>query len=228
MEEKKNKIELIGVKKDELSTGILLGFHKQFAENQIAREQSFLKILGFLGAVIFGYAFVYKNYSDSIDQFSYVAIVCEIVLTFGAFVIITLAYNFRRDQFINSKIRRYCEILGEKKIFPENYDPSVSLKSWWRVINWMPNFLGVFFIIFPIFQILIFVSYKTKLNMILNCSNPNPYMTAVTISFWVLLISIIFVTVYYFNQLRKIMGLKENNTQPQERTQKTKGDANES
>lgn len=202
--------DLESIEKSKLAHDILLGFHTQFAENQRTREQSFLKILGFLGAVIFGYAYVYNKLWTSIDKFSLVAIASELILMFGALIITTIAYNFRRDQFIIAKIRISCGTLGDDKIFPKAFDPSFSLKSKWRVFNWMPNFLGVFFLMFPIFQLFLYVSYSTKLKVHFAVANINGYVTATFLSFIISFLVTLLVTAYYFNQLRSKLGIKNN------------------
>ena len=40
---------------------LLLGFHTQFAENQRAREDAFMKLLAFLAALLAGYAVVLQG-----------------------------------------------------------------------------------------------------------------------------------------------------------------------
>lgn len=203
-------LKSVGVKKEKLAHDILHSFHTQFAENQRTREQAFLKILGFLGFVIFGYAYVYDRLSGDIDKFTLVAITSELLLMFGALIITTIAYNFRRDQYINAKIRRSCAILGDDKIFPEGYDPSVSLKSRKRILTWMPDFLSVFYWVFPTFQLLLFISYAFKLRIYISMSDADAYVTTAFIAFIISISITIGYNIFYFIKLRKILGIADN------------------
>ncbi|MBI5598939.1 MAG: hypothetical protein HY890_04290 [Deltaproteobacteria bacterium] len=88
----------------------------------------------------------------------------EVLLTFGAWMIVIIAWNFRRDQFVNFKIREYAKVIGKGKIFPESYDPRHKFpeKREWRTLkcfSWMPDMMVLFYLLFPVFQILLFVSY---------------------------------------------------------------------
>ncbi len=211
MKDQDFNLESMGLEKGKLACDILHSFHTQFAENQRTREQGFLKILGFLGVVIFGYAYVYDRLWQHVIEFSFVTIASELILMFGALIITTIAYNFRRDQYINARIRRSCGILGVNRIFPEAFDPSVSLLSRWRVINWMPNFLGVFFWVFPIFQILLYISFAIKLKVHYTVSHANAYVTSGFIVFIISISTTIGFTIYYFIKLRTKLGITKNN-----------------
>jgi len=171
----KNEFNLSGETKEKLTRDILSGFHTQFAENQRIREQSFLKILGFLGAVVFGYAYVYHNLSDSTDEvniFSLVTIASELILTFGSWVVVTIAYNFRRDQVVIARIREECGVLGDDKIFPKAFDPCSWLKSDSRKYAWIPDFLLVFYVIFPVFQVILAVSFALRTRVFSDLLSP--------------------------------------------------------
>ena len=190
---------------DELRDEVLLVFSKQFAENQRAREQMFIKIIGLLGAVIIGYSFVFHD-SQKFDniEFSFIAIICEILLFYGALIILSIAYNFRRDQTVNAKIRISVGVLGKNNIFPESFDPrtSPSLK---KVHKWMPSFLSNFFTIFPILLILLVITYQYKLNLKINCENPNWLYTA-TVGIGLLLILIIcYAYVSYYRKIKEFI-----------------------
>ena len=153
---------------DKIGEEILRSFHFQFAENQRTREQSFLKILGFLGAVVAAYAYVYQNQSLGVVIFSLATIAAVVLLTFGSAIVAVIAYNFRRDQYINARIRRLAGIIGKGKIFPSEYDPSHLYDKKMNVRFWMPDIFNVFFMVFPIFQILLIVSFlaKTRLELV--------------------------------------------------------------
>lgn len=115
--------------KKELAIELLKGFHVQFAENQRTREQSFLKIVGFLGTVVFGYAYVYKNFFTEVEVFSLVSIASIILLSAGCGIVCVIAYSFRREQYVNARIRGYANIIGPNKPFPSEYDPSHIFKQ---------------------------------------------------------------------------------------------------
>jgi hypothetical protein len=150
------------IDKDELAKELLTTFHSQFAENQRVKEQSFLQIAGYLGAIIFGYAYVFHNLKDELDVLSLVAIAATLLLTLGAWIVVVISYNWRRDQLVNAKIRRYCGILGAPdSVFPESYDPSTTLMSK-NLISWMPNLLAIFYIVFPVFQMLLLISFLIR------------------------------------------------------------------
>ena len=167
---------------EQLAAELLKAFHIQFAENQRTREQSFLKILGFLGAVVLGYAYVYKNFSSEVDSFSLIAITSTILLFFGATIVTVIAYSFRRDQYVCYRIRDLAKISGKDKPFPEDYNPSSLFNndSYGHALNrllWLPDLFRFYFLVFPIFQILILVSYVLKRNLHFCFSNPNGYDT---------------------------------------------------
>lgn len=144
--------------KERFKYALLVSWHTQFAENQRIREQSFLKILGFLGFVILGYTIVYQNYPQELHL---VAVSASTLLFFGAWQITTIAYNFRRDQFVNMQIRSEADIIGENKLFPSSYNPYKTLieVNSKRYYSWLPDFLQPYYYIFPVFQILLLISF---------------------------------------------------------------------
>lgn len=165
----------------ELSKELLKVFYSQFAENQRTREQSFLKIISFLGAVVLGYAYVYKNYPQE-EAFSYVALASIILLLAGATIVVIIAYNFRRDQYVTARINRQEKIIGDKKAFPNEFDPSHLFKDKESLkYFWMPDMFNAFFHIFPVFQLFILATYLHKLQVCISFSNFNCLVTIVTI-----------------------------------------------
>src|SRR6266849_4574322 len=158
------------VDKDDLAKELLKTFHSQFAENQRVKEQSFLQIAGYLGAIIFGYAYVFQNLRNELDVLSLVAIAATLLLALGAWVVVVISYNWRRDQLVNAKIRRYCGILGTPdSVFPEGYDPSTTLKSK-NMISWMPNLLAIFYLVFPTFEMLLLISFLVRTRPVFSMS----------------------------------------------------------
>lgn len=166
---------------DKLATELLKGFHVQFAENQRTREQSFLKILGFLGAVVVGYAYVYKNMSTEIDAFSFVAFASIVLLFFGCAIVTVIAYSFRRDQYVNYRIRDYAKVIGDDKPIPADYNPSHIFCRRIDKLFWMPDIFLYFYFLFPVFQSIILISYVLKRQLHFSFCQPNGYDTSTVI-----------------------------------------------
>lgn len=140
---------------DELRKDILLGFHTQFAENQRNREAAFLKFLALLGAALAGYAFLFRNPPETptaISAVLFFQIAIATVLYSGARLVAVISNNFRRDQYVNVRIRTAAGLMGSNAIFPRSYDPREGLKRW-GIFSWMPDFLQAFFWLFGLFQV---------------------------------------------------------------------------
>jgi len=138
----------------ELRREILLGFHKQFAENQRSREDSFLKFLALLGGALAGYVFLVREGGERsvpINGIYLFQAAVSFILYCGAWLVVTLSNNFRRDQYVNVRIRRECGVVGGDEAFPESYDPKRSLRHW-GIYEWMPDFFRIFFWMFVTFQ----------------------------------------------------------------------------
>jgi NADH:ubiquinone oxidoreductase subunit 3 (subunit A) len=189
---------------NKLAAELLKGFHIQFAENQRTREQSFLKIVGFLGAVVLGYAYAYQNLGgDSNNAFSYVAISSVVLLLFGSIVVTVIAYSFRRDQYENARIRYYAQVIGEGKPFPSGYNPYHIFKKKWAYVRWTPDIFGVFYLLFLIFQILVLISYSTRLHLSLSFSKPDTFATITVIVGVVCIIICLIILVAFGSKLKK-------------------------
>jgi len=207
-------------KKQELGKELLVDFHRQFTESQTAREQSFLKILGFLGAVIFGYAYVFNNTIEKIrineanryfdlGKLSLVSIMSEIILCFGSFIIVVMAYNFRRSQVVEAEIRKFADVLGEGKAFPLSFNPKNSFIDD-RKFTWMPDFLAIYYFIFPIVHIILYSSYLWLSIPDLCKFNIWGCFVATTIIFAVSLIAIILYPFHYYEKLKVFIQTKNN------------------
>ena len=174
---------------------LLIDWHKQFAENQRIREQSFLKILGFLGAVVFGYAYVFEKFPDRII---YAGIVAIMAIFFGAWQVINIAYNYRRDQYVNYKIRELAGLVGENKIFPTNFNPIHEKKG---AYGWIPDFLKPYYYASLSFQMLIFLSYAIEF---VSCDLFEiNWWIAIVISLTVVTSTIVFPIVYFYKLINK-------------------------
>jgi|GEM_PF-6579566 len=196
--------------KSQLKKELLLGFHKQFAENQRVREQSFLKIFGFLGSVIIGYSYVYHKTTEfDYIELSFIAIISQILLVFGALIVLSIAYNFRRDQTINAKIRTYARIIGDNNIFPSSYDPrkSNSLQHWHK---WLPSFLSNFFIIFPIVLVTLQISYIIKLNLFFTFCAIDWFITSTIIVGILSFLTIAYSYFSYYYKLKKFISINSS------------------
>lgn len=139
-----------------LTYPILINWHTQFAENQRIREQSFQKILGFLGSIVLGYGYVFVMQEQ---QINYAIIIAMASIFFGAWQVNTIAYNFRRDQNININIRKMADVYGDDFIFPTSYDPRVSPKG---IFSWIPDFLQPYYCVFVFSQLVLLISYFNK------------------------------------------------------------------
>lgn len=146
---------------------LLLSVHHQFAENHRSREDLFVKLLPLLGAVVGGYAYVYHGYHDQVEVFSLITVAAELLLFFAALVVCILSHNFRRDQWLNARIRNELDVIGEDNIYPKSYDPSLGMGSR-RAFSWMPDFYGLFYVMLLTFQVLLFASfvYRSDITLI--------------------------------------------------------------
>lgn len=152
--------------KSEVRKSLLVGFHTQFAENQRSREQSFLKFLAILAVPVVSYAYIYHYYYHpntevkiDANEIYFVQMVSSLLLFSGVWILLALAINFRRDQCVNAKIRNYCGLLGDDKVFPSSFDPKVSLKKQ-GLYKWIPEFLVVFYFLFVSFQAITFLLFN--------------------------------------------------------------------
>lgn len=125
-------------KEKDLEKELLTTAFDQFAENQRAKEQTFLKILGFLGSVLLGFSLTYHGYINSdvgIHTFSLVVLASSFLLFGGSWVIIIIGYSFRRDQYVKNEIGKKAKI--EANIHPERYNPFsiYTLKKNKKIVN---------------------------------------------------------------------------------------------
>ena len=164
-----------------------------------------MKILGFLGAVILGYAYVYSNLSYRVDEFSLVTIASNILLAFGAALVTVIAYSFRRDQAINARIRAKAGVIGENKPFPIAYDPTMIFKTYRKCYFWMPDIFNVFYLLFPVFQILLISSFYAKIKALKYCTRYGDYIFFTEIlSSIAILISLIMPVIFFVKLKNKI------------------------
>lgn len=165
--------------RDELRKQILLGFHTQFAENQRSREDSFLKFLALLGGALAGYVFLFQKGgtaglpSGSIYLFQAVV---STVLAAGTWLITVISNNFRRDQFVNAKIRHACGLFGPDEIFPSSYDPRRGMKRW-GLYGWFPDLFKVFYWLFILFEIGALLAFCAVTNPMKGKSSIDWYLT---------------------------------------------------
>lgn len=192
----------------ELRKEILKSFHTQFAENQRSNQQLFLKVIGFLGAVVFGFVYVYENHGYDLNKLSYATLVSELLLSFGAGAVTIISYSFRRDQYVNAKIRKESGAIGKNRIFPESYNPCTFITSK-NCLSWMPDILALFYLIFPIFQIIIIYLYIDKASIIFRVGNCNKFLTVIILIIGASTLLTIILPAFYFTKLKKFC--KTNN-----------------
>ncbi|MET2984170.1 hypothetical protein [Aureibaculum conchae] len=180
----------------ELKEELIKSFHEQFAENQNHHQKVFFQILSVIVTVAVGYSYVYtmggkipsSNLKPSIFLLSLALIISTIVLGLSLVLLSNMAYGFRRDQYVNNKIRKHARLIHNENelddIFPKTYDPTYSFKKkqkkyskklrkmskpirltygiWvWilKRLSWMPNFHNSLFFMLGLIQILLLVSY---------------------------------------------------------------------
>lgn len=200
--------------KSQLTREILLGFHTQFAENQRSREQSFLRILAFLAIPVGAYAYAYHYYFHptndlkvGLPEFYLVQALAVLLIFAGTWTLVIISNNFRRDQFVNAKIREVCDLLGDSKIFPDSYNPKNSL-AFQGLFKWMPDFLLVFFFLFIAVQAsLLYVFYDIVKPVCVGFGPETNWTLTVTVTLtWLLLIiSLIFLPFWYRKKIIEVM-----------------------
>ena len=182
-------------------------FHRQFAENQREKERSFLRFAAFVGATATAYGYVYQRSPVDLSILSFTALAASILMLFGSCVIVTIAYNWRRDQLVNANIRRIAGVIGIKNIFPNSYDPEKTLAEK-NFLTWIPNMLAVFWLLIVAMQALILLSYINRLGIRPALSTSIDWIT--TFTFWINVICItgsIATAAYFKNKLRKFIKI---------------------
>lgn len=157
-----------------------LSFYKQFSENQNEHKNILTRLIGLLGAVVFGYGYILVGFSK--DQFDnndvfLALIITETLLLIGLNLVIDMGFSFRRDQLIVYRIRKKYELIAENenedesKVFPYLFNP---LKKFQIVDSkiktngfepfLLPGFHNIFAGLFFLFQIICFYAYYLKIN----------------------------------------------------------------
>ncbi|MFS4454830.1 hypothetical protein [Maribacter sp. 2304DJ31-5] len=180
----------------ELKDELIKSFHEQFAQNQNHHQKLFFQILSVIVTVTVGYSYVYTmggeilttDSKPSIFLLSLALIISTIVLGLSLVLLSNMAYGFRRDQFVNNRIRKRAKLIHNKDksddIFPKSYDPawgfnkkqkdyserlkrmSIQLRITYGVwiwilkrLSWMPNFHNSLFFMLVLIQIILLASY---------------------------------------------------------------------
>ncbi|WP_108801902.1 hypothetical protein [Aquimarina sp. Aq107] len=180
----------------ELKEELIKSFHEQFAQNQNHHQKLFFQILSVIVTVTVGYSYAYTmggeipntELKPSVFLLSLALIISTIVLGLSLVLLSNMAYGFRRDQYVNNRIRKYAKLIHNenetKDIFPKSYDPAWSFNKkqedyserlkrmalpirltyglWiWilKRLSWMPNFHNYLFFMLGLIQILLLVSY---------------------------------------------------------------------
>ncbi len=180
----------------ELKDELIKSFHEQFAQNQNHHQKLFFQILSVIVTVTVGYSYVYTmggdlpspNLKPSLFLLSLSLIISTIVLGLSLVLLCNMAYGFRRDQFVNNKIREKAKLINNQDpnddIFPKSYDPAWSFNKkqkkyakrlkkmkipirityglWvWMLkrLSWMPNFHNSLFFMLCLIQLLLLLSY---------------------------------------------------------------------
>ena len=139
--------------KKEYGDDLLLTLHEQFSINQNDTINRFTTIFVALFILfgIYGYAFgittkqvEHNCLKISVNAFSYLTILVQIVLSFLISLLIYIGYQHRRDQFLNNKIRKrflpndFSEIFkgyqGGNKSFLSFIPDSINIKIFLLVV----------------------------------------------------------------------------------------------
>jgi hypothetical protein len=208
MEEKDFKYEL------------MKSFHEQFAQNQNHHQNLFIQVVSILLTVIVGFGYTLFNFKTTGDnitnsniglfEFTAAFTISELILTLGMALVSNMALGYRRDQFMNTRIRESAKITvntAEKKeymIFARSYNPMLNYydkkfnNNKPMFFEWMPNFHIIFSITIIIIQLLVILIFFSKLkinNYLMWHSNNNfDYFSMISIigifsfcsSFWVI------------------------------------------
>lgn len=213
---------------------LVKSFHQQFAENQNNHQSAFIQLLSIILSVIVGFGLALlnfggtstdKNFHLTLFDFTIAFCIAEGVLTLGFCLVVSYAYGFRRDQFVNATIRERAGITEESteplwQIFPNNYNPQKSFlkkqneKKKLLIIWWMPDFHSIFTFAFLILEVLLLITYilkSYKANFLFTDSSidwPSLFVFAIGIFF-------LFITYYTLYQFfKKIKRLYAEKTSP--------------
>lgn len=161
----KHKVDLSTTDND---SQLLLKLHEQFSENQNHHQGLFIKILIALFALFgaFGYVLInaegVKLLEKPTDSYPHITLVLVAILVSGVLLFLNLfvlnnGYAYRRDQYINQKIRE--KFLGDEytEIFGGNYKADNKCLN-----DYLPSFYNLFFgliIIGQIFILFIIIYY---------------------------------------------------------------------
>lgn len=161
---------------------LLSKFHEQFAQNQNHHQNLFIKFLSAVFVVITAYFIVYVktqsyanwhnvtyNYENA-EILSYAVwhlvgafFISQTIFIIMSMIVLNMGYNFRRDQKVNSNIRKeYVEVSKYEKIFGSKAFNVDKLKFW----DYQPGFHFIFYFSLFFIQSLLFISILIKANSI--------------------------------------------------------------
>lgn len=201
---------------------LVKSFHEQFAVNQNNHQSAFIQFLSIILSALFGFGYALLNFENdkselNIELFEFTAIflIVELVLVLGLALVMNYAYGFRRDQFVNTKIREKAGIIEDYEnsylaVFPNSFNHQKTFNKLDKrnYFNWQPNFHIIFTFVFIAIQIAIFLVYLLKIckeNLICNCE---PIDFPSLIVFVLCIISTIVISFIilkkYFNKIEKL------------------------
>lgn len=195
-----------------------LSFCNQFSENQNQHKNILIKLIGLLGAVVFGYGYILfgfsKNQFDNADILM-AWISMETLLLIGLNLIFDMGFAFRRDQLVVYRIRKKYGLIAQNeneddnKVFPYLFNPLKKFKLINNKIKTrdfepflLPGFYNIFAGLLFLFQLISVYAYylKTTTNigtiiifLILACS----------ISFWIYFRKYIKLKQMYANEIKR-------------------------
>jgi len=153
-----------------VKNALLLKLHEQFADNQNHHQRVFVQFLVALITLFAGYGYIYIHIDTSLanspllisksvesEYFApeillLVSTVVLAILSLLCGLLLIMGYGFRRDQFLNFKIRKKYLKNGEyEHVFGKLYDPTNK-----GMLDFLPDFYTLFFVFILFFQLLVF------------------------------------------------------------------------
>lgn len=197
---------------------LLKSFHEQFAQNQNHHQNLFIRFLSAVFIVIVAYFIVFVNTQSTAKWHDLIFMtntnkiisyalwhligayfIAHIIFIVMALMVVNMGYNFRRDQKVNTEIRKkylddntYDQVFGDRAFNVDNL----------KFDDYLPGFHFIFYCSLLVLQCILFISLLVKSQSILTlCSCLSSLLYMLPIFF-----SIIIYPYYYRKFKRKVVG----------------------
>ncbi len=200
---------------------LLLKLHEQFADNQNHHQGVFVQFLVALMTLFAAFGYIYfhtdisltdshilTRKSSEIEYFSsevllFVSVVVLAILSLLCGLLLVLGYGFRRDQFLNFKLRKKFLKNGEyEHVFGKLYDPTNK-----GMLNFLPDYYTLFFVFILFFQLLVFSATFCKTAFLSQNDGCSSCLVLLLASGFIL-----FTAGLYCHYYMKYKKLKQNNS----------------